>query len=212
MTYLINPKVRQDNIVTQESNGELLIYDLMLHKTYCLNQTSAMVYQLCDGDNSVSAIRESVAHKLKQPVPEDLVWLALDELKRNNLLADSNEIEINFNGLSRREMIRKVGLASMITLPIIYSLIAPTAAIAQSVGSCRTIGESCNPRNSLGNCCSGSGYCQALGVCSSCEPPTSHLGCATSTGCTNAAYRCCSGSASLMSEPACGAFQDCVCN
>lgn len=47
------PEARHSNIVVRELEDELLIYDLLIHKAYCLNQTSAMVYRLCDGKSSV---------------------------------------------------------------------------------------------------------------------------------------------------------------
>ena len=59
--------------------------------------------------------------------------MALDQFKRDNLLENNEQFEINFNGLSRRQMIKKVGLASMIMLPVVSSLVAPTAAQSASL-------------------------------------------------------------------------------
>jgi hypothetical protein len=76
-----NPTSRQSDIVVQELKGEILIYDLKINKAFCLNETSALVYGLCDGNNSVKDISNQLSKKLKQPVTEDLVWLALDQMK-----------------------------------------------------------------------------------------------------------------------------------
>jgi hypothetical protein len=38
----INPKSRQNDLVVQELEGEVLIYDLSINKAYCLNPTSAL--------------------------------------------------------------------------------------------------------------------------------------------------------------------------
>jgi hypothetical protein len=113
---------------------EVLIYDLNINKAYCLNETSALVWQLCDGRNSVSDISRKASKKLKSPVSEDFVWLALDLLKQENLLSNSEQIIPEFNGMSRREVIRKVGIGTMIAIPVVSGLIAPTAAQAQSPG------------------------------------------------------------------------------
>ena len=129
------PKARENDLVVQELKDEVLIYDLKINKAYCLNETSAAIWNLCDGHNSVSDISRKLSNRLKQLVTDDLVYLALDQLKTDELLSKSDELEIKFNGLSRREAIRKVGLASMVALPIIASLVAPTAAMAQSPGS-----------------------------------------------------------------------------
>jgi hypothetical protein len=106
-----NPTSRQSDIVVQELKGEILIYDLKINKAFCLNETSALVYELCDGNNSISDISKQLTKKLKQPVSEDLIWLAIDQLKQDNLLENSPEIETKFEGLSRREVIRKVLLS-----------------------------------------------------------------------------------------------------
>jgi hypothetical protein len=155
-----------------------------------LNQTSALVYQLCDGKHSVSDISRELSRKLKQPVTEDLVWLVIDQLKQDNLLSNSEELNIKFDGLSRREVIRKVGFASMIALPVISSLIAPTAAMAQSG-------------------CEG-GTCKAAGCFSGlCAATLTNAACSL-----NAANQgCCNGTAELVNKP-CGfdaALFECVC-
>jgi hypothetical protein len=126
------PKSRQSEVVVQELENEILIYDLKINKAYCLNETSALVWQLSDGTNHVSEIRHILTKKLKMPVSEELVWLALDQLKKDNLLENGDALEINFSGLNRRQIIKKVGLASLVTLPVISSLFAPTATMAAS--------------------------------------------------------------------------------
>ncbi len=80
MKKLVAPKAREENLVVQEFDGEVLIYDLNTNKAFSLNETSSLVWQLCDGDNSVSEISESISRKLDSPANEDLVWLALEQL------------------------------------------------------------------------------------------------------------------------------------
>src|SRR6188508_2700941 len=104
------PKSRESEVVVQEFEKEILIYDLKTNKAHCLNKTSALVYQLCNGKNTVAEISNLISKKLNQPVTEDLVWLALDGFKKDNLLEQSEQFEINFSNLSRRQVIRKIGL------------------------------------------------------------------------------------------------------
>lgn len=137
------PESRKEDIVVQELNDEVLIYDLKINKAFCLNHTSALVWQLCNGKNSVSDIGRQLSKQLKSPVTEDFVFFALDQLKKENLLLSGQKIETRFAGLSRREVIRKVGLASFAALPVIASLVAPTAVSALSACSC------VNPGNCL---------------------------------------------------------------
>lgn len=157
------PKTRTENIVAQETEKEILIYDLKEDKAYCLNETSAMIYQLCDGKNSVAEIANLMSVKLNKLVSEDLIWLALDNFKKDNLLEHEENFEIDFNGLNRRQVIKKVGFASMIALPVVASVIAPTAAMAASAaillgaacptGSGCDIGLQCRSLNTGGNFC-----------------------------------------------------------
>lgn len=127
------PKTRNENIVIQEMNKEILIYDLKDNKAFCLNETSAIIYQLCDGKRTIREIADVMSMKLKTLVSEDYVPLPLHELKKDRLLENADEFEDYFAGMSRREMVKKVGLASMIALPIISSVIAPLAVSAASI-------------------------------------------------------------------------------
>ena len=199
------PKTRNKDLVVQEFANEVLIYDLTINKAFCLNQTSAMIWQLSDGTKTVSQIGEIVSRKLKTPFSDDLIWLALDQFKRDKLLEKSGEIEINFNGLNRRQVIKKVGLASMVMLPIISSIIAPTAAMAQSGGlallaacnsptQCQS--QHCASVSNFGNaCCLGNGPYFT--------PPGAYFAVALNlAGCNQlAASECCNGQATQPGGP-----------
>ena len=172
------PLIRIKDIVIQETGDEVLVYDTEENRAFCLNETSALVWQMCDGKTSISKMSADLSKKIGRTITEDFIWLAIDQLKKENLLVDADELQTNFKGLSRREVIRKVGLTSMVALPIVSSLVAPTATNAQScVGaggfagfiSCATTPPSpfppcdCSPRSS--NCCPG-----ANAVPSTCNP------------------------------------------
>lgn len=153
------PLARTNGIVIQETPGELLVYDLDADKAHCLNETAATIWRSCDGKNSVSDIAALVG----SDASDDLVWLAIDQLNENNLL--EAEVRSQFAGMSRRDVIKKIGLGTMVALPIIASLAAPRSAMAAS--SCRcSVGNpfDCDPVAQPG-CpgvnCSGDGFCVA---------------------------------------------------
>lgn len=50
-----NPIARTKDLVIQNSADEVLIYDLNDHHALCLNKTSAAVWRLCDGENSIES-------------------------------------------------------------------------------------------------------------------------------------------------------------
>ena len=121
---------RQNGIVVQEMPDEVLVYDLDTNKAHCLNQSAALVWKSCDGSNTVADIVKQFDGK----VTEDFVWLAIDQLNENGLLA--NEIAPRFQGQSRRQVLKTIGLASMVALPVIASLVAPANALASTSCTC----------------------------------------------------------------------------
>lgn len=148
----IAPKARKENLVVQELDGEVLIYDLDKNKAFCLNETSTLVWQLCDGNKSVSEISETISRKFDLPANEDLVWLALDQLKKEKLIANGEEVVSGFAGMSRREVIKKVGFGTMIALPFVSSLVAPTAISAQSTACTGMCGMTLACTTAVANC------------------------------------------------------------
>jgi hypothetical protein len=117
-----------------------------------------MIWKSCDGNNSVSEIAKLVEGEAGGKVTEDFVWLAIDQLSENNLL--EKQIPSSFVGTTRREVIKKIGLASVIAVPIIASLVAPQNALA--VASCACINPTaCNPQTTCPSTtnCNGGGLC-----------------------------------------------------
>lgn len=135
------PKSRRTDIVVQETETEIMLFDLNINKAFCLNQTSALVYQLSDGTRTIAQISDTMSKELNILVSEDLVWLALSELEKENLLEKHQELQDKFAGIPRREVIKKVGLTSLVAFPIISSVVAPPAYAAASTPICPMTGE-----------------------------------------------------------------------
>jgi hypothetical protein len=191
------PKTRNENIVVQAIENEILIYDLKTNKAYCLNETSALIYQLCDGKNSVADISLKLSQKLNQPITEDVIWLALDSFKKDNLLEEGEQFAINFNGLTRRQVVKKVGLSSLLVLPVIASVVAPaaaaTASLAPLFASCTNPGQ-CQS----GNCGTATSRCCVTGT--TLGLIGANFCCADPPSCNQV---CCSGSGTLIDPGAC---------
>ena len=154
------PVARKSGLVVQEVPDEVLVYDLDSNKAHCLNQTAALVWKSCDGRNSVAEIARLVENQTGGKVTEDFVWLAIDQLSENALL--EQELKVNFAGQSRREVMKKIGLASMIAVPVIASLVAPQSALAASSCNCNT-GNACQAPSRAG--CPSTTNCNGVGVC-----------------------------------------------
>ncbi|MCC6824432.1 MAG: PqqD family protein [Acidobacteria bacterium] len=131
-----NPIARKSGLVIQEMPGEVLVYDLDRDKAHCLNESAALVWQSCDGSNSVQDIVRRLEESSRGKVNEDLVWLALDQLNENDLLEAGTGT--HFKGQSRREVLKKIGLASVVALPVIASLVTPQSVMAAGSCACTT--------------------------------------------------------------------------
>jgi hypothetical protein len=127
------PVRRNDALVVQEVDGEVLIYDLKKDKAFCLNNTSALVWRGCDGKRTITDINNWIGKHLNSQTNEEVVWLALDQLSKEDLLENQIKLENRLGELPRREAIKRIGAASLIALPVIASLATPAAAQSTSI-------------------------------------------------------------------------------
>ncbi len=217
------PVSRKKDIVVQKLKDETLIYDLKSNKAYCLNETSALVWQLCDGEKSALEIRDEMSKRLMNPVSEEFILIALDQLNKDGLLEEAVELDNQFAGLSRREVIRKVGFASVVALPTVSSLIAPRASTAQSVSGgalntpCVVPGNTCDPGLACLNTFPPVATCCVPSAAFS-NPPSTFIACALDqAGCNSAGVStsCCSGAATITTDSTGCGFPNtfrCLCN
>jgi hypothetical protein len=158
----INPKARQNGLVVQEMPDELLVYDLDTNKAHCLNSSAAFVWKSCDGSRTAADIAGEFESSGAGSVSEDFVSLAIDQLQEKNLLESA--VTPRFSGQSRRQVIKTIGFATMVAVPVIASLVAPPSVLAGTscsgcpagtlnAGACTTRAGSCGPN------CDNNGVC-----------------------------------------------------
>jgi len=155
----VKPTARKNDLVIQQADDEVLVYDLKTNKAACLNETAAFVWQNCNGSNAIADIAQALGRKTNSEVNNDVVWLAIDELSKNKLLEEKISAEYSFTGVSRRDVIKKIGLGTMVALPLIATLVAPQAIHANS--SC-VAGGACTCMDSTagsGNICTAAVPC-----------------------------------------------------
>jgi hypothetical protein len=153
-----NPMARQNGLVVQEMPDEVLVYDLDTNKAHCLNGSAALVWKSCDGNNSVADIVKQFESNGSGKVNEDFVWLAIDQLNENGLL--EGKVAPRFAGQSRRQVLKTIGLASMVALPVIASLVAPQSALGAVSCAC-TAPANCQTMTG----CPSTVNCNTSGVC-----------------------------------------------
>lgn len=164
MNSSIKPQARSNELVISQLPDELLVYDLTAHKAYCLNRPAATVWNLCDGDHTVSELTDKSAKALNTSLDEEVVLLTLAELEKFGLLQTAVKRAAGENLITRRELTRRLGIAAVMAFPVITAVIAPTAAQAASLQS---EGASCSLS---GECASGccdpvAGQCASVEVC-----------------------------------------------
>ena len=163
----MKPQKRTDGLVVTELMDEVLVYDLERHRAHCLNRAAAIVFTNCDGTRTIGELAALLEREMGAPVDSDFVWLALDRLGRAQLLRQRMKRPKETGGLSRRELVRRVGIAAL--LPVVASIVAPTPAQAAAtcVSDCtgHPFGTPCSstaPNNCLCTC-NGAGTC--IGGC-----------------------------------------------
>jgi hypothetical protein len=178
------PTARQEQLIVRELEDETLVYDLVRDEAHCLNQTAALVWKHCDGrktgaqiaallDNQLKAAqstaRTSVGSRVVEQfeslqVAEEVVWMALAQLRRKRLLTERMPRASTATRISRREMAHRLAQAMAIALPLVTTIAAPRPASAASCSpTCDDpLGTDCCPS---GCPCSRSAAC-CNGLCS----------------------------------------------
>jgi len=157
MEYLC-PKARTEDLVVVGMPDETLVYDLAANEAHCLNKTASFVWARCDGDQTLQDIAKAMEGEYRQAIDVDMIRLAIKQLDDNKLLKEGS---IDTYMLpSRRQLIKKIGLASMVALPIVASLAAPKSAMAATSCACVTPGD-CLAQTGCASTvnCTGGGIC-----------------------------------------------------
>jgi hypothetical protein len=142
----LGPRARTNLLVTRDLGDDLLVYDLERHKAYCLNRVAMQVFRHCDGETTIPDMALRIGDALGLPVDEQAVRLGLVRLEKAHLLDGPVGVTVH---TSRREMLRTLGRAAAVVVPLVTALTVPTSAEAANTG--------CIPLNGL--CESGPNPC-----------------------------------------------------
>jgi len=159
MNSELKPRAREERLVVRRmASGETIVYDLETNEAHCLNRSSAMVWERCDGQATPMEIASAITMELDEPFTEELVEVALAELDEAGLL-EALPVELQQKAvLTRRQAMGRIGKGALIAtlVPLITTILAPTPAAA---GSCLPAGSGCTTGF---QCCSG--FCNG-GTC-----------------------------------------------
>jgi hypothetical protein len=124
------PLARRERLLIEELPDEVLVYDLDRKKAHCLNQTAALIWNHCDGQTSVEEMAIILQQHSQERVDQDVVWFGLDQLRKARLIDRPVARPQGGARLSRRELVKQIGLA--VSIPLVASILAPTASAALS--------------------------------------------------------------------------------
>lgn len=141
------PLARRDGLVVKTVDDELLVYDLERHRAHSLNALAAAIWRACDGRRPAAEVAAAVRTETDSRVTDAAVEYGLASLGRARLLAGGERPR---SGPTRRQVLGGLGTAA---IPLVLSIVAPTAAHAQS---CAGVGDPCINGSS---CCNGAGVC-----------------------------------------------------
>jgi hypothetical protein len=129
-----NPRKR--TTVTTVAGGDgLHLFDHQQQQAYALNTTSALVWQHCDGQTTPEQLMELLRQNLNvsRAQAEQLTWLALDELRKANLLeAEVARPRPLSSKLTRRQMLTTFATAgaALAVVPMVALVTAQARAQA----------------------------------------------------------------------------------
>ncbi|HEY0101572.1 MAG TPA: PqqD family protein [Pyrinomonadaceae bacterium] len=146
---MFKPRARERDLIVEELKDETLVYDLESHRAHCLNRSAALVWKQCDGRRSVAEIAGNLSREFPAGADDEMVSFALEQLAKFKLLEERGGKPAGAKtGLTRREMMRRLGLAAAVGIPLVTSIVAPTPAQAStcipSDGACTSSAQCCS--------------------------------------------------------------------
>jgi hypothetical protein len=132
----VKPKsLSRDQLIVEELGAELMIYDQKRNQAFCLNQKAALVFQYCDGKTTLAGLSARLTQTLGEPVDEKVVQFALEGLSQDGLLEPLDFPPIVTAGMTRREVVQKIGVRAAVALPLVTTLLVATPKAHASGGS-----------------------------------------------------------------------------
>ncbi len=124
------PQARYKQLLVQDLEDEILVYDLRSHRAYCLNAMAARIWKACDGKTTVAAIAAQLASHHKGSIGLDVIHLGLYNLARSGLLDEWPSWLPAKGAVSRRDLLRELGKTAAVIAPVVAALAVPNASQA----------------------------------------------------------------------------------
>jgi hypothetical protein len=123
----MKPLARTEGLVIRESADGLRIQDTLENQEYKLHRITAAVWRNANGLRAIADLAELVSRQLGLTADEERIWAALDRLADAKLLVARLAPPAGGQHLSRRTLLRRLGLAAAVALPAVLLGSAPNA-------------------------------------------------------------------------------------
>lgn len=137
-------QVRSNGLIVTEAGDDLIVYDEEGSQIHTLNSLATSIWRQIDKADSIDDLAEKLG------LSPDTVSTAIASLQNANLLTGRSGNHLPSPGMTRRRLMRGIGASGAVTLPIIVSVSAPRASMANSLcsgavqlGGCETNGQEC---------------------------------------------------------------------
>ena len=125
-------RFQQRKLIARTIGDELLLFDEETSTAYCLNGIAGEMWMACERQSSAIEVAEFLRPKWPD-MEKEVVWASLSRMAAAGLLEETTDEE-NIS-TARRDLIRKLGFAAAVALPIVVtSVLIPPAASAASCG------------------------------------------------------------------------------
>lgn len=148
MAGAMRPLARTD-VLVRLLGDEVLIFDPVNDHAVSLNRSAAVVWEFCDGSRTVERLVLDVSRHLGDPVTQEFIELSLEDLHAQGLLSGFDALAASTSAMTRREVLRRIGLTTVVAVPVIVGIATPAAAASQSglpngtVRPCSNIAPGC---------------------------------------------------------------------
>jgi hypothetical protein len=136
---------RVEGVHIERAADEILAVKAATSEAHALNQSAAVIFDLCDGTISKTEMAIRLQRRTGLPADEEIVDLALAELADAGLVVlDSPE---KVATVTRRSLIRRFALsaAAVAMLPIVETILVPPASAQDSLrgGESSSFAQAC---------------------------------------------------------------------
>jgi hypothetical protein len=128
----MKPLARKNQLIVEDLIGECIVYDGNHKKAHSLNSTLTWIWHHCDGSTDVEEMALQFKREFSSADSLDVVLSGIQQLEAANLLVLSPQEDTSSVPCGPVMSRRAVVAASSALVPVIASILVPTAAAAKS--------------------------------------------------------------------------------